>query len=54
MNLVFGIFAFPERLTALLRGDLNAALLRALEDPPYGRHLEEAKVKRKRKKRRYL
>lgn len=26
------------------RGDLNTALVRALEDPPYGRHLESAKV----------
>ncbi|CEG80218.1 Putative Actin-related protein 2/3 complex subunit 5 [Rhizopus microsporus] len=26
------------------RGDLNNALTRALEDPPYGRHLEAAKT----------
>lgn len=26
------------------RGDLNSALTRALEEPPYGRHLESAKV----------
>jgi hypothetical protein len=27
------------------RGDLNNALNRALEEPPRGRHLEQAKVK---------
>ncbi|KAI8977916.1 actin-related protein 2/3 complex subunit 5 [Pilobolus umbonatus] len=28
----------------LTRGDLDNSLIRALEDPPYGRHLEEAKT----------
>lgn len=28
----------------LTRGDLNSALTRALEEPPYGRHLENAKL----------
>ncbi|KAI9366391.1 actin-related protein 2/3 complex subunit 5 [Pilaira anomala] len=28
----------------LTKGDLNSALIRALEDPPYGRHLEASKA----------
>ncbi|CAO3624435.1 unnamed protein product [Mucor hiemalis] len=45
----------PEQVTLLLKheaqtfviysqGDLNSALTRALEEPPYGRHSENAKI----------
>lgn len=43
-NVSLPFFLNSNRLITFHRGDLNNALTRALEDPPYGRHLEAAKV----------